>query len=89
MNLSAYTVTIFQESGSNIDPYLCAIIVGSVRLVFAICASATLRFIPRRPLFLSAALSIGTSMFLLGTAAYLKKELGAPIGKGKTFIGGK
>ena len=72
-NLSMYMVTVFQESGSDLDPYVCSIIVALARTVIACVSSFALHFLGRRVLFFGSALTISASLALMGTVAYLKE----------------
>ncbi|XP_042878114.1 facilitated trehalose transporter Tret1-like [Penaeus japonicus] len=52
----AYTVYLFRKAGVALDAFLCTILVGLVRFVFTIIASAIADRLGRRPLFISSCL---------------------------------
>ena len=71
--IGSYMVTIFQESGSSLDPQLCPILVSGVQQLLATASSPILRVAPRKPLFLACATMIAVSYGGLGTYHYLRQ----------------
>jgi len=73
--LSSYLVTVFEESGSSLDPSLAPIMVSAIQLVLSILSSFVLRFSPRKPLFLACASAICLGEAALATHHYLTRSL--------------
>ena len=69
-----YLVTIFQQSGSNIDPYIQSIIVSGFRMVTSLMSSLALAMFPRRALFACSALLIAASMAIIGTVSFYNEQ---------------
>lgn len=53
----AYTVHLFRKAGVALDAFVCTVLVGLVRFVFTIIASAIADRFGRRPLFISSCLA--------------------------------
>ncbi|XP_043279024.1 facilitated trehalose transporter Tret1-like isoform X2 [Venturia canescens] len=62
-----YAVELFEESGTTIDKYLAAVILGVVRLLSTIAACILCRRCGRRPLTMISSVGCGLSMLGLGT----------------------
>jgi len=73
--LSSYLVTVFEESGSSLDPSLAPIMVSAIQLVLSILSSFVLRFSPRKPLFLACASAICLGEATLATHHHLTRGL--------------
>ena len=71
-NLSMYLVTVFQESGTDLNPYTCSIIVSLARTLIACVSSFALRSVGRKKLFFASALVIAASLAVMGTVSYVK-----------------
>ncbi|XP_031832867.1 facilitated trehalose transporter Tret1 isoform X2 [Nomia melanderi] len=71
--ITFYAVEIFQDSGSSLNKYLAAVILGVVRLVFTIMACVLCRRCGRRPLTMVSSIGCGLSMVGLGGYMWLKE----------------
>jgi len=69
--ITTYMVTIFQQSGSSVDPQLAPIIVSCIQQALALLAAAVLRVSPRKPLFMVCGVGIAAAQVGLGTHARL------------------
>lgn len=57
--ITFYAVSIFEETGSQLDKYTCTIILGVIRLIFTMAAAMALRKFGRRSLtFVSSKLMV-------------------------------
>ena len=66
-----FMTTIFQQSGSSLDPSLCPVIVAPIRLVTAGLAFFVLRYANRRYLFVISSSIIFLSTATIATFAYI------------------
>jgi hypothetical protein len=69
-----YMITIIKESGSSIDPEICPIIVGSIRVLTAGLSSLLMYRVSPKILFVICQLISGTGMASIGLYAYLKSH---------------
>ncbi|XP_059082264.1 facilitated trehalose transporter Tret1-like [Tigriopus californicus] len=74
MVISLYTVNVFQESGSSLDPYLGSILVMSFRTFTSLVGSIVLTVFKRRHLLLCSSLIISSSLFLMGGSNYIRRH---------------
>ncbi|XP_059083510.1 facilitated trehalose transporter Tret1-like [Tigriopus californicus] len=72
--LSQYMVTIFEESGSSVDPTLAPIFVSSTRMILGCFSAILLRFCPRRKLVLVALFLVMGSFCSLGAFSFNKQQ---------------
>lgn len=72
--LSQYMVTIFEESGSSVDPTLAPIFVSSTRMILGCFSAILLRFCPQRKLVLVALFLVMASFCSLGTFSFNKQQ---------------
>ncbi|XP_076293070.1 facilitated trehalose transporter Tret1 isoform X2 [Lasioglossum baleicum] len=70
--ITFYAVEIFKDSGSSLDKYLAAVILGAVRLTSTIAACILCRRCGRRPLTMVSSIGCGLSMVGLGGYLWLK-----------------
>lgn len=70
--ITFYAVEIFKDSGSSLDKYLAAVILGAVRLTSTIVACILCRRCGRRPLTMVSSIGCGLSMVGLGGYLWLK-----------------
>lgn len=70
--ITFYAVEIFKDSGSSLDKYLAAVILGAVRLTSTIVACILCRRCGRRPLTMVSSVGCGLSMVGLGGYLWLK-----------------
>ncbi|XP_015179601.1 PREDICTED: facilitated trehalose transporter Tret1-like isoform X2 [Polistes dominula] len=71
--ITFYAVEIFNDSGTTINKYLAAVILGIVRLVSTIVACIACRRSGRRPLTMVSSVGCGLSMIGLGGYMWLKE----------------
>lgn len=70
--LNMYLVTIFQESGTDVNPYVATILVGLLKTCMGIIGSYSLQVFPRRALFMTSCLVMAFFMAALGAVSSLK-----------------
>lgn len=71
--LTFYAVEIFKDSGTTLNKYLAAVILGIVRLISTIVACIACRRCGRRPLTMVSSVGCGLSMIGLGGYMWLKE----------------
>ncbi|KAL7028651.1 hypothetical protein ACKWTF_005938 [Chironomus riparius] len=69
-----YAATIFQKSGSNLSPINSSIIVGSIQIVGAVCASLFVERAGRKVMMSISAFGIGIGFSSLGYYLYLQSS---------------
>ncbi|RZC37903.1 facilitated trehalose transporter Tret1-2 -like, partial [Asbolus verrucosus] len=69
-----YSVTFFQEVGSEIDPYFASILIGGVRFFMSIVNTYMLKRFCRRTLILYGSAAMAVCMFVSGLYTYWIKE---------------
>ncbi|KAJ8917393.1 hypothetical protein NQ315_002417 [Exocentrus adspersus] len=69
-----YSVTFFQAVGSQINPYLASILIGTVRMVMSCVNTYMLRTFHRRPLIMTSGLGMAICMGFSGLFTYWIKE---------------
>lgn len=69
--IAFYTVKIFQDAGSSIDPNLATIIMGTVQVIFAVIAVYLVERVGRRIMLISTHSFLGISLIVLGLSFYL------------------
>ena len=70
--ITMYMVSILEESGSSIDPGLCVIFAGIVRLISSTVSAFIYKHIPPKLMYVSAQFTAAVCMALIGLFAYLK-----------------
>lgn len=75
----SYTVEIFAESGSSLEPVVATIIVGFLQLVGVCIASVAVDRAGRRVLLVVSYVSMCVCLAILGGCFYMKKALGQDI----------
>lgn len=72
--MSNYTVLIFQQAGSTIDPYVSSIVMGVVQLIGAYTASQLMDRVGRRKLLLISTSGGFIALLVTGAFVYLHKQ---------------
>ena len=78
-----YTVAIFRDSGSTLDPNVSTIIIGGVQVAASIASSILMDKAGRRLLLIVSSVGMTFSLIILGIYFYMKRsdpELGSHIG---------
>ena len=70
-----YVVTIFETSGSSLDPNLSSVVVGSVLLISCFIALAIVSQLGRKPILVTSILGMSVSHIILGTCYHLRRTL--------------
>ncbi|KAJ8874911.1 hypothetical protein PR048_022801 [Dryococelus australis] len=70
--LISYTVIIFQEAGSTIEPHICTIATGLLFVFGSLFSSFVVERSGRRPLLIYSTILLAVSLITLGTYFYLK-----------------
>ncbi|KAJ8874910.1 hypothetical protein PR048_022800 [Dryococelus australis] len=70
--IMTYTVAIFEESGSTLDPYISLILMGLLFTIGSMFSSLVVEKFGRRPLLLYTTILLAVSLISLGTCFYLK-----------------
>ena len=70
-----YVVTIFETSGSSLDPNLSSIVVGCVLLISCFVALAIVSQLGRKPILVTSILGMSVSHIVLGTCYHLRGTL--------------
>jgi len=70
-----YVVTIFETSGSSLDPNLSSVVVGSVLLISCFIALAIVSQLGRKPILVTSILGMSVSHIVLGTCYHLRRTL--------------
>ncbi|XP_076056272.1 facilitated trehalose transporter Tret1-like [Oratosquilla oratoria] len=74
-NVINYAVPIFEETGSAIDPYVCAILLGITRVAGALFYTLTADKFSRRKAFLYSVLVCTLSLACVSIYFYIKQEM--------------
>lgn len=69
-----YTGTIFQESGSNIDPNTSSIIVAAIQVVGVYLSTMLVDRVGRKTLLIISASGAAVALALLGTFSFLHEQ---------------
>lgn len=69
-----FTVPIFQSAGSNIDPNICAIIIGVVQVLLTVAAAALVERAGRKVLLIQSSAIMCLCLTVLGLFFHLKKN---------------
>ena len=64
-------MNIFEQSGTQLDPYLASAVVAAIRSGASALSSLTLRFSPRRPLMLASGTVMAGFMAIMGATSYV------------------
>lgn len=70
--ITFYAVEIFKDAVPHLDPNMCTLILGIVRLIFTIAGGIALRRFGRRPMTFISSWGCGLSMLTLGIYLYFK-----------------
>ena len=70
-----YVVTIFETSGSSLDPNLSSVVVGCVLLISCFVALAIVSQLGRKPILVTSILGMSVSHVVLGTCYHLRGTL--------------
>ncbi|XP_021938182.1 facilitated trehalose transporter Tret1-2 homolog isoform X2 [Zootermopsis nevadensis] len=70
----AYTVNIFEEAGSSLDPHLCTVIVGIIQLISTCIPSFIVDCIGRRILLIISGAGMGVCLLLMVIRFYLLNQ---------------
>jgi facilitated trehalose transporter len=65
-----YAVTIFKDSGANINEYLAAVIIAFIHLIGSLIFIPLIKRFPRKMLLILSSLVMGVSLLLLGVSVY-------------------
>ncbi|KAG0714840.1 Facilitated trehalose transporter Tret1 [Chionoecetes opilio] len=70
--VTAYTVDIFNEASTNLDPNTATVIVGIVRFIATLVSAVLLDRVGRKPLLIISAIGSSVGMVSIGAFFYLK-----------------
>lgn len=70
----AYTVNIFEEAGSSLNPHLCTVIVGIIQLISTCIPSFVVDYIGRRILLIISGAGMGVCLLLMVIRFYLLNQ---------------
>ncbi|KAG5887749.1 hypothetical protein JTB14_016101 [Gonioctena quinquepunctata] len=68
-----YSVTVFEEAGTTMDPYVTSVLLGVCRVIISCANAFLLTKFNRRPLLIFSGLGMGVTMGLSGLATHLLK----------------
>ena len=75
ITINAYIVTLFQVANVSVNPYLCAIIVGIIRVLGTLICLLLMDKTGRKPLFLLSTYLTSIFLLLFGLYFYLKNAI--------------